>query len=388
MVIRKTILIIICLIIPLSTSAVTIESLAQKIEELRAQLEQLKNLIDILYGPIEEGELLSNEDLRQVISLGVDWFKNAQEGNGHFKYEYLPYEDIYLEDDNIVRQAGSLFVLGEILIRDTNNVYELEDNIKKSISYFENESVIGEHNGIEFQCITNGYKCKLGATSLTLVGILDLIECDPALENIYKPVIEDYINYILAMNIEDKGFRTHFYPSRETQSDKESSYATGEALLALVRYYKYHPTQDIKEIIDQTFEYISNELDFDVALYLWATAAIKDMHQIWPRDEYVDYIDEYTQWRVEGFKNRKNTNHNMCAYLEGVVSAYSLIEQHGEEIDYWLAKNSQLQITQGNKKAIGGFLTGKKELTQRIDFTQHCISSYLQKLVDIDNLDL
>lgn len=34
--------------------------------------------------------------------------------------------------------------------------------------------------------------------------------------------------------------------------------------------------------------------------------------------------------------------------------------------------------------ARGGFLAGETELTQRIDFTQHCISAYLQKLVDID----
>lgn len=38
------------------------------------------------------------------------------------------------------------------------------------------------------------------------------------------------------------------------------------------------------------------------------------------------------------------------------------------------------------EQALGGFLTGENELTQRIDFTQHCVSAYLQKRVDMDGL--
>ena len=41
------------------------------------------------------------------------------------------------------------------------------------------------------------------------------------------------------------------------------------------------------------------------------------------------------------------------------------------------------EITE-TQRAFGGFLTDETNLTQRIDFTQHCLNSYLQKLVDID----
>jgi hypothetical protein len=77
------------------------------------------------------------------------------------------------------------------------------------------------------------------------------------------------------------------------------------------------------------------------------------------------------------------------------------LEKYDRELEFWLSKSSDLQIQesdafryisdtksfgalQDESKALGGFLTGLVELTQRIDFTQHCLSAYLQEHVDID----
>ena len=116
------------------------------------------------------------------------------------------------------------------------------------------------------------------------------------------------------------------------------------------------------------------------------------------------------------FKRLRGSTHNMCAYVERVVSAYSVLEptakeeekeKYLEDINYWLSKSAKLQITerdinrlvyndgkasfaflQNSTRNIGGFVTGENELTQRIDYTQHCVSSFIQKKVDIDNLSL
>ena len=181
----------------------------------------------------------------------------------------------------------------------------------------------------------------------------------------------------------------------------------------MVRYYRFHPTDEVKQVIDDTFEYISSdEVPFDFGLYLWAMAALKDLNIIDPQEKYVSYVQDYTDWRIYGFQRRKDSTHNMCAYVEGVVSAYSVLEPHAteaekekylDEISYWLGKSAKLQLTEKDTnrlmysdrkayfltlsstgRAIGGFLTGEREFTQRIDFTQHCLSSFVQKKVDID----
>jgi hypothetical protein len=318
----------------------------------------------------------------------------------------------------MVRQAGGLYVLGELFRNDLNNKLELKGTIELAISYFEENSYAGSFNEQEFKCLLKtSEKCTLGGTSLLLVGIIDLVERDPTLAGQYMEIIENYKKYFVAMKIPNKGFRNAFYLEK-SQSEDESPFGNGEAFLALVRYYKLTQDQEVKIIIDDSFEYFENIYrdDWDNNFYLWGMAAIKDLYAMDPKPEYFEFVKDYTDWRVNKYKNRRDSNHNRCAYIEGAISAYSVLEPnltedekeyYLEEINFWLTKSSQLQVKstdnllirfndemterlkiENNKFAVGGFLTDTDEPVQRIDFTQHCLSSYWQKLVDIDGEEL
>lgn len=363
-------------------------------------------------------ETLTTEQLRETIINGTQWFKNAQENSGHFKYEYAPFLDRYIDDDNMVRQAGGLYVLGELYRKDPKNKLELQEIVEKAISYFEENTVEGELNDKEFKCLLKySTRCSLGGTSLALIGIIDLVHKTPSLESEYQNLIEDYKNYILAMKLSGKGFRERYYLDRN-QSTYESPFSNGEAFLALARYYKYNPDEEVKEVIDEAYDYFEEIYteEWDNNFYLWGMAALKDLYESDPKEEYFLFVKDFTDWRVESYTANRESSRNRCAYIEGVVSAYSVLEknisgeeqQHYlEEINFWLAKSKQLQIKssdflrlafnnnflrkirlENKEKAIGGFLTASTEPVQRIDFTQHCLNSYLQKLVDIDGEEL
>ncbi|MCK5027394.1 MAG: hypothetical protein KAS07_03170 [Candidatus Pacebacteria bacterium] len=404
-----------------SFAQVSIQDEQEKLQALMLQVKVLlvevvrlqTMLLEYQSGVLPEE--VSSEEIDNIVSRSVIWFKNAQEEDGHFRYEYVPYENKYLNDDNIVRQAGAMYVLGEVLRRDTNNVHDLKENVERAALYFEKLSLRDEYEGRQLQCVVSkegSRTCVLGTTSLVLIGLIDLVKRYPALSSVYADRISDYAAYILATKKEGAGFRNYHYVGREEQNDKESSFSTGEALLALVRYYEFHPTDEVKQVIDDTFEYMQNDMPFDFGLYLWAMAALKEMQQIVPNDEYVSYVKDYTDWRMVNFERYRGSTHNMCAYAEGVISAYSVLEpsstneekeKYLEDINYWLGQSAKLQITKKDTdrlvynndtayfatfadpdRAIGGFLTDKNELTQRIDFTQHCLSSFIQKKVDID----
>ena len=416
-------LLLFCLFIPTSVlaeepSQKEIQDLELKVQVLLKEVLKLQELLGTLQGPVNT-EPLSDEELRTIIGNGVEWFKNAEEKNGHFGYEYVAYEDRYLDDDHIVRQAGALYSLGEIARRDEPGRLSLREPLERSIEFFEGLSVPGSANERTFRCVGNSSVneyCQLGATALALVGILDTVKRYPETIPQYQTLIEDYTNYLLAMKKEGGGFRAG-YSEGGALDDAESAYSNGEALLALVRVYQYAPSEEVKRTIDDAFGYLSSEeVPFDFPLYLWIMAALKDMHALWGKDMYVEYAKAYTDWRVGGMRYRKNSTYNYCAYTEGLVSAYPIFEETltgqekadlQNEINLWLRKNSTLQIGEDDlvrvirdengvrfgeiknrEQAFGGFLTGSEVLTERIDFTQHCLGSYLQKLVDIDGKEL
>lgn len=361
---------------------------------------------------------LTTDELRKTVSSGLNWMHYAQEESGHFRYEYAPFWDRYIEDDNIVRQTGALYVIGEIAIRDSEKRFDLKSPMEKAAGYFELNSKQGKFDSFNFRCILKlENKCTLGGTSLALIGLLDLVKAYPNTLNTYANLIEDYKNYIVAMKVADGGFRDSFYFDRE-QSNSESAFSNGEAFLALVRYYQYNSEAEIKKIVEDSFEYFEKiyRKKWDPNFYLWGMAALKDFYEIFPSEKYYSFVSDYTKWRIDGQKNTRGTPHNKCAYIEGVVSAYSVLEKKAsedekaeylEEIDFWLSKSRDLQLKKSDivkisfnqgkirvvkiknaSRAIGGFLTDYSEPFQRIDFTQHCVSSYLQKLVDVDRKTL
>lgn len=354
---------------------------------------------------------LTSDELRASIKAGADWLKNAQEPNGHFKYEYIPYEHTYRDDDNIVRQTGTLYALGEILKRDKSDPYRIEDTVVRALSYFKSLSKTTDGGG---RCVANtsvSTKCQLGATSLALAGLIDYLEYAPSKKSRYKKDVDEYRTFILNMQKENGGFRNQYRVMSMKQNDAESSFSNGEALLALVRSYEYEKRSDVKKAIDAAFAYLKDE-PYDNNLYLWIMAALKDMNRLEPHAEYVSYAAAFSKWRIDGGTSYLTGARNTCAYAEGVASALSILRgkipstefaRYRNVLDRNIRLNRRFQLTESDTTrlfvsststqfkslrqpqfAFGGFLTSDAEPTERIDFTQHCLSASLQTLGDLD----
>ncbi len=385
-------------------------------DDLKLQLVAIGNYLERQLSV--SNTTLSTEEVRGVIINGVNWIVAAQEENGHFGYEYLPYEDEYLEDDNMVRQGGALYALSEVYKKQTVKDPSIANTIERSIAYFESHSDARDEDVENFLCIKNSSfttSCDLGSTALALLGILNYVAALPEKTEQYNNLIEKYVTYLIKAKFPDRGF-SNKYNTNSGFSKEESPFYNGEAMLTLVRYYQYKESDDVKKILQDSFEYLSAKEEYETPLYLWIMAALKDMQKLWPSDEYVEYAKDFTDFRLNQMQYRHNINHNYCAPVEGLASAYSILEGNGSadyllrlnnELEFWLKKSTRLQlgdsdiyrvVKENNNLAIkklpnsnlakGGFLTGEDELTQRIDFTQHCVSTYLQKLTDIDGMSL
>lgn len=388
-----------------------------ELQTLAVELSAMVDHLERLVGP-QLGVSLTPEEMRSVIEGSVSWIINSQEEDGSFAYEYLPYDGEYSNDDNIVRQAGTLYSLAEVARKDPVERPELNETIEGSINYLASQSKEGAFEGEDFGCVVKkpgSRACSLGATSLTLVAILGYVEANPDKAEDYEELIGSYLSFLLVTKNPEAGFKYDYILDRGFRSDKESPFYNGETLLALVRYMQYQEDAEVKSVIDSVFSYL-REQEYETPLYLWIMAALKDMQQLWPSDDYVTYGKDFTNYRMESLEWRHQTDRNYCAVVEGLASSYSLLE--GEvsdaelqriksELDYWNIKNSFLQIDEDQPLRLvedekdlkfisiknmhlaeGGFLTAESELKQRIDFTQHCLNTYLQTLVDIEKKPL
>ncbi len=359
------------------------------------------------------GVPLTDAELRTLIGTSIEWLRNAQQSSGRFRYEFAPYEDVYREDDNIVRQTGALYAVSEVLAHDERDPYRVAKVTERAIAHFAKISKSGEYDGKEFRCVTvnsASTKCELGATSLALIGVLNYVRAVPENSSPYRGLIDDYRAFILAMQKENGGFRTSFLIGRDKQSDAESPFSNGEALLALTRLYNYKSDDAVKDAIEISLAQLTKE-PYDTALYLWIMAAMKEIDDIDVRFQNFSYVRDFTLWRIERGATTRTTGRNFCAYTEGIVSALSVLKDRVSpevynrilrESEYGLRKNRALQVTEADAtrafigsdglsilsynrpvRAVGGFLTGEDVPTQRIDYTQHCINAYLQMLGDV-----
>lgn len=382
-------------------------------KDLTAQVEA----IAVYIKNQQEPQTLSNVDMQRIITDGVDWIIASQEDNGHFRYEYAPFAGEYLQGDNTVRQAGTVFALSEVYRKQIKPDSSLGEAIKSSLGYLGDRTIESNRNDGDFLCVTSfggSRRCDLGGTALTLLAVLNYVEVVPDKQRSYQSRIDGYVQYLKTAKFSNAGFSNRYQPGVGF-SEEESPFFNGEAMLALVRYYEFSSDPEIKQLLEELFAYLSTK-EFESPLYLWIMAALKDMQRLWPQESYVNYATRFTQQRVDDSARRHGLTHNYCAPLEGMVSARSILI-HGEsdgvlkrldrEIDYWLAESSELQIQKNHPYRLnrsesslrlekivdediahGGFLTSEDVLTQRIDFTQHCVSAYLQKLVDIDGVAL
>ena len=119
---------------------------------------------------------LSKPRVKTIINQGTNFLENVIEKNGHFRYEINPFDNTESPDDNIVRQAGSFYILGELLLEFGND--RTAQALKKAWSYFKKQIMFDTRNNQEIAYLFDGNRSPTGANALVLIGLINLAEYD------------------------------------------------------------------------------------------------------------------------------------------------------------------------------------------------------------------
>ncbi len=358
---------------------------------------------------------------------------NAQLPSGLFEYDFDFLAGRPSGEDNLVRQAGALFALGEYLV-DTGDPRAAAalragldamversvpvgrsrtQGILESLGLFSTPYGMGTLERLygslgllytpegEGRLVAEGkdYGEIRGATSaLALVAELAYFRAtqDPR----YAASRRAWLQGILALQVPRRGFRSG--PTRLY----ESPYDNGEGWLALAAYHDVVPddaeaVQGLRTLDDYAIgEYGAQP---DGRFYHWGALASVPRFRSSGDARFARFAADQARWALGAHPPEKMEGENTCSLIEGLAadaavliasqSEPELVGRLRERVRLELERDRPLQIRPGQDRIEGGegaelrapalaryagaFLTGARRATTRVDYTQHCLSALL-----------
>jgi UDP-N-acetylmuramoyl-tripeptide--D-alanyl-D-alanine ligase len=330
------------------------------------------------------------------INLAVEHMGRMQQESGSFRYQFDFLSGRWSDDNNIVRQAGAGYALGEYLLMRKNP--ETKKQLRRAILWYSKSSM--EWKGGKLLTFDGNYKqAKAGATALALLSALYYRKATG--DKLFDPDIRTWVDGLLALRNKNAGF------SRRPRKRKESPYSNGEIWLALSVYSQQFPKDTrVLNTLDQIDGYFLKHYSEnpDIGFFHWGLMAASERYKQTKRKRLLDFAIQQTNQYLTEMRPRISANSNSCYSVEGMTAVLGMLESKSEHaelkgrletrIGKEMDKNLALQIMPGQKQITfgpertlsapeiannsGAFLNGRLRPQIRIDATQHCLSAMLR----------
>jgi AMMECR1 domain-containing protein len=347
-------------------------------------------------------EEVTRQHLLEVVEDLARYLRHRQEPGGLFLYEFLPGRDMFWEDQNWIRQAGTAWTLA-YYARHTG-CPESTEAIGRTLETFARMArPMQDQRGAMF-IATPDNQHALGTTALVCLALLDA----PQREQ-YADLRAGLLAAMAAMQRPDGSFRTHFPPSPAFSSQ---DYFPGEALLALARDYTLTREARWRAVCDRALPFY---IDYfrrhqPPAFVPWQAQAWSHMALSTRLDRYADFVFEMSDFIAdmqlsaetgllpifEGALNVHGTGYagiSTAVYMEGLIDAARTAEVFGDrrraaryrQVIHNAArfvlqlrfKPEEAYYVASPSEVIGGMRNTPFDPTLRIDHVQHALAALL-----------
>ena len=347
---------------------------------------------------------LTRDVLSRSLELDVSFLLQHQRPVGNFDYEYDYLTKQSSNDDNEVRQAGALW--GLALNYQNGRTAKLQAGIERGLGFFEKHST--EHGGRRCAHYPGADLGSTGTVALVALAYIDYLRTPPqgvtekALAP-YQAQLDQYLTH-LEGSLRPDGLWYGQYDTKDCSASGEpSSYSDGEALLALVKAFKYLGYARLEPTIRRAAA-AGKKLNIDAALaadsdsdvtkgyYQWSTMAFYELAtaNLADTSSYGDTVLRLADWMIDVHGTLWRLRNTGYAY-EGIIHAYALAKQrhdaarvakYGCIIDLGMSRLLNWQVGgplasdfaargKDDPLALGGAQNEARDAALRIDVTQH-----------------
>jgi len=360
---------------------------------------------------------MNRELLEESFELGSGFLVNWQLPEGNFRYMYDWIEGTWVEDDNQVRQAGSLW--GVALCHRYRPTPETQAALDKGLRFWFDATIEGPNESLTARYKQDNF-ISSGTIALVALSIVEYLMTDAPMDEAYRAELTEkldgYLKFLQYLQRSNGHFARDYRHDRQSRIERSSPYYDGETLLCLCKaarelgYDQLVPTiETAARATAETYTTVAWIKDIDSkktkGFYQWSSMAFAEYYQAkWKDYElYGDITLALGWWMTHTHETlRKNRNHAYA--VEGLISAWRIAHWKGDvaaqtdllfTLDRSLYKLSSWQINgplAGNNKylvknptddpmTLGGVMNARKPSGRdvktdvshqlRIDVTQH-----------------
>ncbi len=291
---------------------------------------------------------MSDELLEQSFALGSDFLVNWQLPAGNFRYMYDWTEGHWIEDDNQVRQAGSLW--GVALCHRYRPSPETQEALDKGLRFWFDSTIPGPEEGTLSLRYGDANEITSGTIALVGLSIIEYVQSDTEISDEYRAEmtekLEGYLAMLQWMQLDTGKHAGHisrgFYHDRNKRRGNASPYYDGEALLCLCKAARQLGYTDLVPTIEtaaramaETYTVKAWDKDRDSnqtkGFFQWSSMSFLEYYQAQWKDHelFGDVTLALGYWMTHTHHTLKKGRNHAYA-VEGLVSAYQIAVLRGD----------------------------------------------------------
>ncbi|OKS88175.1 prenyltransferase/squalene oxidase repeat-containing protein [Mucilaginibacter polytrichastri] len=341
-------------------------------------------------------KLTDRNDLFDAGANCVNYLVNCIQSDGSFIYQQNAESGVRSYKYNILRHSGAIFELC-LWLKDNHDNYQLE-LLEQPIKFLLNHLFEWD----EHLCIVERGTAKLGGVALALLALSSFYELKKVEALI--PIMKRLAGFLEVCQLPDGDFISKIYYDGRSSSEFVSAYYPGQAILALISFYKIDRNERWLNSARKSADFIvskplltgldrSRNRNFDT----WLSKALYQLLSVEYKVSYVKKINDIVELDLD-IMNRffrrnidaneifdQSTSASMASLCEALLAGihWSILSDNREEaVKIFNSLNAarnyclSLQVTQkvNGTQFIGGIKKNRRDASIRIDFVQHVLS--------------
>lgn len=351
---------------------------------------------------------ISTAALQKAALLGFGYLLANIRDDGSFIYKQKAKTGVISEDYNILRHAGTLYVLYQNL--DADQLRLSATRLQAAEDYLHRNCVpLKDHP--DCLCVVEKDVAKLGGSALTLLAFIERYRRQP------DPPLLDQMRRLAAFLVWMQGssgrFKSKVMPHMLTFLPFHSVYYPGQAILALTRLYAIDPAPRWLQTISTATDYqVANPIrdsEFVRGHNHWFATALPEVYALLPVPKYRQecwLIARSTASASAIPQTKGMTVAQLATRAETLIAAIRLARhlqesgqittdeyrQTGEWLDvcddilHFCLSHQIEQLKPGQEqRMLGGITNNRENSSVRIDYVQHVLSVVMGRLALTDS---